>query len=213
MSLARRAGEEVLLAAQGEPVGAVIVDRNPGETSSVIAIAGDARWRHIDRADEPGNGNVTAHATMRAIGMVARKRRTLLHEGLASECGTEDWDLNADRPLTALEKDVYFTSAVARNGYLCLDLELYVTHEPCVMCSMAILHSRFSRVIFGQRMPRTGGLTAISQNNSPSQVNNDDHGLGYGLFWRQELNWRHLAWQLVADDEWQIHISSPDIHI
>ena len=213
MSLARRVGEEVLLAALGEPVGAVIVDRSGGEGGPVIVIAGDARWRHIDKASEPGNGNVTAHAVMRAIGMVARKRRALLPEGLASECGTEDSDFNADRPLTTMEKEVYATSPVARDGYLCLDLELYVTHEPCVMCSMAILHSRFARVVFGQRMLRTGGLTAASRNKSGSHVNSDDYGLGYGLFWRQELNWRHLVWQWVADDESRIPISSPDIHV
>ena len=213
MSLARRVGEEVMLAAQGEPVGAVIVDRNQGEGGSVIVLAGDARWRHIDKADEPGNGNVTAHAIMRAISMVARKRRALLPEGRAGECGTEDSDPNADRPLTSLEKEVYATSPVARDGYLCLNLELYVTHEPCVMCSMAILHSRFARVVFGQPMLRTGGLTTASRNKSGSHVDSDDCGLGYGLFWRQELNWRHLVWQWVADDELRIPVSSPDIHV
>lgn len=213
MSLARRVGEEIWIAAQGEPVGAVIVDRSQGEGGSVIVVAGDARWLHIDKANEPGNGNVTAHAIMRAISMVARKRRARLPEGLASECGTEDSDLDADRPLTMLEKEVYATSPVAHDGYLCLDLELYVTHEPCVMCSMAILHSRFARVVFGQRMLRTGGLTAVSQNKSGSHVNSDDCGLGYGLFWRQELNWRHLVWQWVADDELRIPVSSSDIHV
>ena len=213
MSLARRVGKEALLATQGEPIGAVVTARSRGEGDSVVAVAGDARWRHIDKANEPANGNVAAHAIMRAIGMVARKRRALLHEGLASEPTLEDSDLNADRPLTALEWEVYTNSSVARDGYLCLDLELYVTHEPCVMCSMAMLHSRFSRVIFGQHMLRTGGLTAVSQNKHGSPASNDDRALGYGLSWRQELNWRHLAWQWVADDEWQILISSPDIHV
>ncbi|TQS35729.1 hypothetical protein Golomagni_03843 [Golovinomyces magnicellulatus] len=67
-------------------------------------------------------------------------------------------------------------------GYLCQDLEIYCTHEPCVMCSMAMVHSRFRRVVFETRMPYTGGLTA-------------DGMLGYGLFWRKELNWTMLAWQ------------------
>ncbi len=213
MGLARRAGEEVLSAAQGEPIGAVVVDRSRGEGDSIIAVAGDARWRRIDISNEPGNGNVTAHAVMRAIGMVARRRRALLHEGSASVFDSEEWDLDADRPLTALEREVYTTSSVARDGYLCLDLELYITHEPCIMCSMAILHSRFSRIIFGQRMLRTGGLTAVSQNDCGSRVVKDDYGLGYGLFWRRELNWRLLAWQWVCDDEWQPLISSQDIHV
>ena len=213
MSLARRVGEEALLAAHGEPVGAVIVDRSRGEGAWVIVVAGDARWRHIDKANEPGNGNVTAHAIMRAISMVARKRRALLPEGPAGKRGTEDSESNIDRPLTTLEKEVYTNSSMACEGYLCLDLELYVTHEPCVMCSMAILHSRFAKVVFGQRMLRTGGLTAALRDERGSHAKSNDYGLGYGLFWRQELNWRHLAWQWVVDDELRIPISSPDIHI
>lgn len=213
MRLARRAGEEVFSSGQGEPIGAVIVDRNGGKNGSVIAIAGDARWRHIDKAIEPGSGNVTAHAVMRAIGIVARKRRTLPCEGQAGESDSQGSDLNADHPLTALEREAYTASPVARDGYLCLDLELYITHEPCVMCSMAILHSRFSKVIFGQRMLRTGGLTAVSGEKRDPHADNNEHGLGYGLFWRQELNWRHLAWQWVADDRCQTLIGSQDVHV
>ena len=213
MRLAKRAGEEVSLAGQGEPIGAVIVDHSRGEGGSVVAIAGDARWRHIDKAKGLGSGNVTAHAIMRAIGIVAMKRRAILRNGQASHCDSGELDVDADRPLTTLEKEVYAASTVARGGYLCLDLELYITHEPCVMCSMAILHSRFSRVIFGQRMLRTGGLTAILQNDSGLNTDNGDQGLGYGLFWRPELNWRHLAWQWIADDEEQTLVSSQDIHV
>lgn len=213
MSLARRAGKEVSMVAIGEPIGAVIVDRSGDEGASVVAVVGDARWHLIDKAEEQGNGNVTAHAVMRAIGMVAKKRRALLRKGLADERYSEESHMGADRPLTPLEHDMYTTSTVASDGYLCLDLELYITHEPCVMCSMAILHSRFSRVIFGQRMLCTGGLIAVSENNSASKINNSDQGLGYGLFWRQELNWRHLAWQWVADDASQALTSNKEVHV
>lgn len=213
MSLAKRVGEEVSLAGTGEPVGAVVVDRSGGEGAFVVAIAGDARWHHTDKVEGHGNGNVTAHAVMRAIGMVARRRRGPSDKMPADECDSEESGLDADRPLTPLERDVYATSSVARNGYLCLDLELYITHEPCVMCSMAILHSRFSKVTFAQRMIRTGGLTAVSQRNGDSDPSSTDQGLGYGLFWRQELNWRHIAWQWVVDDDWPNPVSSDNVHI
>ncbi|MFA9440248.1 tRNA adenosine(34) deaminase TadA [Uliginosibacterium sp. sgz301328] len=34
--------------------------------------------------------------------------------------------------------------------------ELYVTLEPCMMCTGAIIHARIGRVVFGARDPKTG---------------------------------------------------------
>jgi tRNA-specific adenosine deaminase 3 len=48
--------------------------------------------------------------------------------------------------------------AVSQTGsnYLLTSLTLFTTHEPCVMCSMALLHSRVKEVIYLCPMPQTG---------------------------------------------------------
>ncbi|MCJ1384934.1 tRNA-specific adenosine deaminase subunit tad3 [Xylographa soralifera] len=188
MGLAKKVSLEASESSLGERVGAIIVDPGMDEAPVAVVAAGDARWDETASRSQQNNGNVMAHAVMRAIGMVARKRRELL--------GIQEKDLrNAflDYPTAPTEQAVFSRGIIKAGGYLCTELEIFVTHEPCVMCSMAILHSRFSKVVFATRMPRTGGLTAETR-----------PGLGYGLWWLPDLNWKLLAWQWV-DEELQDH--------
>jgi tRNA-specific adenosine deaminase 3 len=178
----------------GESIGAIIVERR-SQTSQAVALAGDGRWRGYERN---GIGNPMAHAVLRAVGMVAQKLKSV--DGEARIEPSNDNDANAFRehdiflgyPLSPDEHATYETGQTPSEGYLCHGLEVYITHEPCVTCSMALLHSRFARVVFAQRMPRTGGL--CSEICTPGQPGGQN-GLGHGLFWRKELNWSLLAWE------------------
>ncbi|CAG8444517.1 8266_t:CDS:2 [Diversispora eburnea] len=42
--------------------------------------------------------------------------------------------------------------------YLCKGYDIFVTHEPCIMCSMALVHSRVNRVFYGRSNNLSGGL-------------------------------------------------------
>lgn len=64
-------------------------------------------------------------------------------------------------------------------NYRLADCDLYVTLEPCVMCSGAIMHARIRRVIYGARDPKTGAcgsaidLFAQAHLNHHAEVNGD----------------------------------------
>ncbi|PLB39161.1 putative tRNA-specific adenosine-34 deaminase subunit Tad3 [Aspergillus candidus] len=116
-----------------------------------------------------------------------------------------------------------------QGGYLCTDLDVYLTHEPCLCCSMGLLLSRFRAVIFprGGRM-KTGGLASepcigpvAVTDSGDGEGDGGDGGDGggeeedkgevgsgteeanerlyYGLHWRKELNWRALGFEFVED--------------
>lgn len=58
---------------------------------------------------------------------------------------------------TAHAEVMALRDAGARLGnYRLPGCSLYVTLEPCVMCSGAIMHARVARVVFGARDPKTG---------------------------------------------------------
>src|SRR6478735_9145031 len=46
-------------------------------------------------------------------------------------------------------------------NYRLEDCELYVTLEPCAMCSGAMLHARLARVVYGAADPKTGAAGSV----------------------------------------------------
>lgn len=46
-------------------------------------------------------------------------------------------------------------------NYRLVDCTLYVTLEPCAMCSGAIQHARIARVIYGASDPKTGACGSV----------------------------------------------------
>eukprot|EP00916_Digyalum_oweni_P000764 GHVL01001495.1.p1 GENE.GHVL01001495.1~~GHVL01001495.1.p1 ORF type:complete len:284 (+),score=74.91 GHVL01001495.1:47-898(+) len=44
------------------------------------------------------------------------------------------------------------------NNYLCSNMMAVISHEPCVMCAMALLHSRFRAVVYNKSDIIFGGL-------------------------------------------------------
>ncbi len=137
-------------------------------------------------------GNPLAHAVMRAISQVAQK----LVRAENQQTGTYpqpilEFEAFQDGPILEDEKKVFAEDHPNPDGYLCHGLELYLTHEPCIMCSMSILHSRMGKTIFRSRMPLTGGFCAEHRGHHDGL----DAGNGLGLFWRRELNWSLVAWE------------------
>ncbi|KAH6656734.1 hypothetical protein BKA67DRAFT_531989 [Truncatella angustata] len=185
------------------------------ERVEIVAVAGDARWHKQERTGQ--TGNPMAHAALRAISMVAQKLVRAENREPAVSNPILEFEAFQDRPLLTDEQLVFDADHPCPDGYLCHDLELYMTHEPCTMCSMAILHSRMGRIVFRQRMPLTGGMSSedrgydLCGGESICENGPCGGGQGLGLHWRKELNWSMLGWEWETDKAESLPVS-PHLH-
>jgi len=56
--------------------------------------------------------------------------------------------------------------------------ELYVTLEPCVMCSGAMMHARLAKVVFGAADPKTGACGSVLNLFGQEQLNHHTEIVG-----------------------------------
>lgn len=62
-------------------------------------------------------------------------------------------------------------AALVEENYRIPGSTLYVTLEPCAMCSGAILHARINRVVYGASDPKTGAAGSVLDIFASKQIN------------------------------------------
>ncbi len=78
----------------------------------------------------------------------------IIGEGWNRPIGTHD-------PTAHAEVQALRAAGAAVGNYRLVDCELFVTLEPCVMCSGAIMHARIKRVVFGARDAKSGACGSV----------------------------------------------------
>jgi tRNA(adenine34) deaminase len=69
--------------------------------------------------------------------------------------------ISSHDPTAHAEIEVLRAGGRALGSYRLTDTTLYVTLEPCVMCSGALVHARVERVVFAADDPKTGAAGSV----------------------------------------------------
>lgn len=107
---------------------AIQINDNCSDKSSVVAIVTDSSNNIITIAKSDVGSHPLKHAVMVAVDEVSRLQ------------GGGHWN-------KSIEPEEYKTK-LKNDSYLCTGFDFYVTQEPCIMCAMALVHSRIKRLFF-----------------------------------------------------------------
>jgi tRNA(adenine34) deaminase len=88
------------------------------------------------------------------VGAVVVKDGLVIARGYNQPIGKHDPTAHAE--IVALR-----AAAEALGNYRLPGCELYVTLEPCVMCSGAMMHARLAKVVYGATDPKTGACGSV----------------------------------------------------
>ncbi len=88
------------------------------------------------------------------VGAVVVKDGQVIATGFNQPIGTHDPTAHAE--IMALR-----AAAAVLGNYRLPGCELFVTLEPCTMCSGAMMHARLARVVYGAPDPKTGACGSV----------------------------------------------------
>ncbi|MRW82966.1 tRNA adenosine(34) deaminase TadA [Pseudoduganella sp. FT26W] len=105
------------------------------------------------------------------VGAVVVKDGEVIAVGCNQPIGKHDPTAHAE--IVALR-----AAAEKLGNYRLPGCELYVTLEPCVMCSGAMMHARLAKVVYGATDPKTGACGSVVNLFEQEQLNHHTEIVG-----------------------------------
>ncbi len=133
------------------------MDKNPDDT----------HWMRLALAE----AQVAAQAGEVPVGAIVVKEGEVIATG--RNAPVQGHDPTAHAEIVALR-----AAAQRLSNYRLDGCSLYVTLEPCAMCSGAMLHARLARVVYGAAEPKTGAAGSVLNLFGHAEINHQTEVLG-----------------------------------
>ncbi|MGO5000551.1 tRNA adenosine(34) deaminase TadA [Oceanisphaera sp. W20_SRM_FM3] len=114
----------------------------------------------------------------------------VVHNG---QCIGQGWNRSIGRHDATAHAEIMALrqAGLTLGNYRLLDCTLYVTLEPCIMCSGAMIHSRIARLVYGAADAKTGAVDSNLQLLATP-------GLNHRVSWQADVLSEDCASQLSA---------------
>ena len=134
----------------------------------------DTVWHGVETSEESRDEFFMRHALQCAqlaydagevpVGAVVVHQNRVIARGYNHPIGLND-------PTAHAEVQALRAAAQILNNYRMPECELYVTLEPCLMCTGAMFHARLARVVFGASDYKTGVAGSVMNLYTHEQLN------------------------------------------
>lgn len=102
----------------------------------------------------------------------------IFYDYLKQDAACQDLNFGAELPRReeqqqqseAVVEDIHADNLCKYGPYLCTGYDVYLLREPCLMCSMALVHSRVKRIFFLEQS-ENGALTSKFQLHAVKELN------------------------------------------
>ena len=105
------------------------------------------------------------------VGAIVVKDGVVIGRGSNAPIGLHD-------PTAHAEMIAMRQAAAHLGNYRLVDCTLYVTLEPCAMCSGAVQHARITQLVFGANDPKTGACGSVIDLMSEPKLNHHTEVIG-----------------------------------
>jgi tRNA(Arg) A34 adenosine deaminase TadA len=121
-------------------------------------------WEIVEQRNSQAATIIVDPRTDSCVAEAVSKDCRLLHSTMVAikEAGQAIQDSKASGVESVLSSD---------DTYLCTGFDVFLTHEPCSMCAMALLHSRVRRVFWDVPYPERGALGSVVRLHTLPNVN------------------------------------------
>lgn len=167
-------------------IGAVIVDpiintivsigfdnrlENPCQHAIMVAIDGVARTQNGGTWDDLYDYQPAVQTLPKSGNTMLRQKPELLNlHGISSDVLNYLKEKHQEVGFGARMFTGKTPDGAPSGPYLCTGYDVYVTHEPCLMCAMALVHSRVKRVFYGAKVSN-GALGSTCKLHTVKELN------------------------------------------